>query len=40
MIASFGISDAGPVRANNEDCLLNDDELSRRGAVTHRLAPD
>ena len=28
MIASFGISDAGPVRANNEDCLLNDDELS------------
>ena len=28
MIVSFGISDAGPVRSNNEDCFLTDDELS------------
>ncbi len=28
MIDSFGYSDAGPVRANNEDCVLSDDELS------------
>jgi len=28
MIVSFGISDAGPVRSNNEDCFLADDELS------------
>jgi protein phosphatase len=28
MLASFGISDAGPVRTNNEDCLLSDDALS------------
>jgi len=28
MIASFGITDVGPVRANNEDCLLRDDALS------------
>src|SRR5678816_4083401 len=28
MLASFGISDAGPVRTNNEDCFLSDDALS------------
>ena len=28
MLASSGFSDAGPVRANNEDCFLNDDALS------------
>jgi serine/threonine protein phosphatase PrpC len=28
MIHSFGLSDAGPVRPNNEDCFLTDDELS------------
>lgn len=28
MIESFGYSDAGPVRSNNEDCFLTDDELS------------
>ena len=28
MLASFGVTNAGPVRANNEDCFLNDDALS------------
>ena len=28
MLASFGITDAGPVRSNNEDCFLSDDALS------------
>ncbi len=28
MLASFGVSDAGPVRSNNEDCFLADDRLS------------
>jgi protein phosphatase len=28
MLASFGISDVGPVRSNNEDCLLYDDALA------------
>jgi serine/threonine protein phosphatase PrpC len=28
MIESFGFSDTGPVRSNNEDCFLTDDELS------------
>jgi protein phosphatase len=27
MIRSFGMSETGPVRANNEDCFLLDDEL-------------
>ena len=28
MLASFGFSDAGPVRANNEDSFVSDDGLS------------
>jgi protein phosphatase len=28
MIDSFGVSDPGPVRSNNEDCFLTEDELS------------
>jgi protein phosphatase len=28
MIDSFGVSDPGPVRPNNEDCFLTDEELS------------
>ena len=28
MIEAFGVSDPGPVRPNNEDCFLTDDELS------------
>jgi len=28
MIDSFGYSEAGPIRTNNEDCFLSDDELS------------
>jgi protein phosphatase len=27
MIESYGYSDVGPVRSNNEDCFLSDDEL-------------
>jgi protein phosphatase len=28
MVDSFGCSESGPVRPNNEDCFLSDDELS------------
>jgi protein phosphatase len=28
MIEAFGVSDPGPVRPNNEDCFLTDEELS------------
>ena len=51
MLASFGVSDAGPVRSNNEDCFLADDRLSlyvvadgmgghAAGEVASRLAVD
>lgn len=51
MLASFGISDAGPVRTNNEDCFVSDDGLSlyvvadgmgghAAGEVASRLAVD
>src|SRR6188508_140829 len=51
MLTSFGISDAGPVRANNEDCFVSDDALSlyvvadgmgghAAGEVASRLAVD